>query len=303
MRLILTFALAVGMASAATPLHARDVLRLQPTSPWNLHYADDSCRLARIFGEGDRQVTLIFEQFEPGDEFRLSFAGKPVKLRTEGLPVDGELRFGPNEADAEISAVPGTMGDEAAIFVSGEQRIAPLSEQQNENLSEEAWREGRHVEVPPIGTEREAAATWLQLSEIVRDDLVLETGAMDKPLAALRQCSWDTVRAWGLDVEQQKTLSRKLYPKSASASWIGADDYPRDMIRSGFQAIVNYRLMVDETGMPTSCDIQTETEPTEFGDLVCNSIKKRARFEPALDAQGKPIRSFWRQTVQFRICC
>ena len=28
---------------------------------------------------------------------------------------------------------------------------------------------------------------------------------------------------------------------------------------------------------------------------------KRARFEPALDADGRPVPSYWRQTVNYRI--
>lgn len=302
MRSLATIAAAAGVVSAGAPLHARDTLRLQPSTPWNVHYADDSCRLMRQFGEGEQQVILVLDQYEPGDEFRLSFVGKPVRVRSDG-PVDGELRFGPNEAEEEISAMAGTVGDQAALFVGGERRIAPLSEQQRENASEEARRDGRYVEVPPIGPAREAAATWLQLSGIVRDDLVLETGPMDKALAALRQCSWETVTLWGLDAEEQTTLSRKLYPTRPSSTWIDPDDYPREMLRGGYQSIVNYRLMVDETGTPTSCHIQTETRPKEFGDVVCSAIMRRARFEPALDAQGKPVRSFWRQTVQFRMCC
>jgi hypothetical protein len=47
---MLLAALAAGPLSAKAP---PTPLTLEPSSPWNMHYADDSCRLLRSFGKGD----------------------------------------------------------------------------------------------------------------------------------------------------------------------------------------------------------------------------------------------------------
>ncbi len=60
---------------------------------------------------------------------------------------------------------------------------------------------------------------------------------MDKPMAALRECSWDMVQSWGLNIEQQRTLTRKVTPKDSPSSWFLPDDYPTSMLRAGRQAI------------------------------------------------------------------
>ncbi len=298
MRNSLVCALAVTLALPAAPAQSRDVLRLKPSSPWNLHYADDSCRLSRNFGEGTQQVTMILDQFEPGDQFRMMFAGTLMQPRRQSPPITGAIRFGPQEAESEITVERGNVGAQRALFVSETQRLAPMTDAE-EAAHDQAERRGMPFEPAPIGAAREAAATWLELKKVLRNDLVLETGSMGKPLAGLRQCSWDTVRKWGLDVEQQKGLTRKPHAKVAPQKWFDSDDYPRKMLFAGHQGIVNLRIMVDASGNPASCHIQRSTRPKEFDDMSCKVAMKNARFEPALDAQGKPVPSYWLASVLF----
>jgi TonB family protein len=290
--------LALAAAMVATGSAApREVRRLAPSSKWVVNYADDSCSLGRSFGERGGKVTVFFEQLEPGDTFTLMFVGN--LLRGLKDPLVPTTRFGPNEGQDEVVAVAGINSGAHVIILQGGQRIAPLTK------AEQWTRRKAGFEKPfnpqPIGAAREKAVAWLELGKILPFDLVLETGPMDEALDALRQCSWDMVRTWGLDVEQQKHLSRHAYPLKPSFSWFRADDYPREMLRDGFQAIVNFRVAVDQAGKPTSCHIQTSTRPKAFDDVVCALVMKRARFHPALDRQGKPVASYWRQTVNFRI--
>ena len=77
MRRLIGLGLALAMISAASA-KPREVRHLAPSSVWVVNYADDSCSLGRSFGEGDRKITLFFEQFEPGDSFTLMFVGKAL---------------------------------------------------------------------------------------------------------------------------------------------------------------------------------------------------------------------------------
>ena len=285
-----------SLGLTAQPVHA-EVWSVAPTSKWVVEYADDSCRLTRSFGVGDGQVILVIDQFEPGDSFSLIFAGKRIVPRHHVSPTAARIRFGPNEAESEIEGMPGEAGGHRAFIVMGQPRLAAPTEAQKL-----AWKEpDKGVIEPPIGEARERAATWLELNGLLRQDLRLETGPMDKPLAALRACSWDTVKMWGLDAEQQKLRTRRPYPSVPSHSWFKPEEYPEKMLQRGYQGKINFRVMIDEKGAIESCHIQESTRPKEFDDLVCRSVMRRARFEPALDAQGKPLRSYWRQTVNYRI--
>jgi outer membrane biosynthesis protein TonB len=295
LRFIIAAAAAVWPVTSA---EARDVRRLQPSSKWVVNYADDSCSLGRSFGEGDRKVVLFLEQFVPGDTFRMMLVGKSVDLRSQRNKVS--VRFGPNEEESEETGVAATTNNTPAIILHGHQRLAPLTDAEK-SAAKAAVDRNMPFEPPSIGAAREKAATWLELGRILRFNLVLETGPMDEPLAALRRCSWDTVRTWGLDVEQQKGLTRKAYPTQSAYTWFSDDDYPGKMLSGGYEAIVNFRILVDETGRTTSCHIQSSTRPKDFDDVVCRIVMRRARFHPALDARGKPAKSYWRQTVTFRM--
>ena len=297
MRKSIFLLLAVALASAADA-KPREVRHLAPSSRWVVNYANESCSLGRNFGEGDQKVTLFFDQYEPGDSFSLTFVGKPVAV-AEVNP-KAVVQFGPNEEPQEATAVGATTDHVPALILQGSQRIGPMTEDEKA-ARKKASDDGQPFEPAPIGAAREKAATWLELGKARPFDLVFETGALDAPLAALRECSWDMVRSWGLDVQQQKSLSRRAYPTVPPYSWFSPDDYPSAMLRGGYQGIVNFRLLVDETGKVAACKIQVSTRPKEFDDVVCRAVTRRAKFHPALDSQGKPILSYWRETVSFRL--
>ena len=297
MRRLLTFAVLAAVFSSATFAKPREVRRLKPTSQWVLDYADESCQLGRTFGEGADKVVLILYQLQPGDYFKLTFVGSSVK--PDGNVTSGALQFGPIESESEITVTQGTSGPDRILIVDGTERIAPLSDVE-QKLSDAADRNDTYYEPAPIGPQREKAASWLALNKIMKFDLVLDTGPMHAAMEALRHCTWDLVGSWGLDVEQQKALSRKTYAKSV-ARWFDADDYPKKMVRSESEGIVNFRLMVSASGRPESCHIQVSTRPKEFDDVVCKIMMRRARFEPALDAEGRPVRSYYQNTIVFRL--
>ena len=285
-----------GLLSA--PAEARGVRHLQPTSQWVVEYAADTCRLAREFGEGNQRVTIFFEQFVPGDIFHLTFVGRAFG---GAQPVKAAIRFGPNEKlDPDNRVTLATVGSAPAILLGGFQRLAPITEAEFA-AARAAAKNDLHYEYAPIGTARERAATWLELGKVLPFDIVLATGPMDRPLAALRQCSWDTVKSWGLSIEEQKTLTRHVQPLTPGQTWFKQSDYPAAMLKEGYEGNVNFRVIVDADGKPVSCHVQSSTRPQAFDDIVCRQVMKNAKFRPALDANGKPIKSYYRQSVLFRL--
>ena len=106
---------------------------------------------------------------------------------------------------------------------------------------------------------------------------------------------------WGIDVATQSSLRHGPLPTGNPGTWISDNNYPRDLVQNGSQGIVQFRLIVDPTGAPTSCHIQKSTRPVGFDDVVCAAMIRNARFEPAIDAQGKPVTSYFRSSVRFQI--
>lgn len=120
-------------------------------------------------------------------------------------------------------------------------------------------------------------------------------------MKALRKCVDELLSHWGVDVERIKTATRMPVPKGNPGSWIGVSDYPKDLLRKGAQGLVNFRLSVDKNGRATDCHIQSSTRPEGFDKAVCEAISKKARFKPALDAEGNPFAAYWISRVRFEI--
>ena len=124
---------------------------------------------------------------------------------------------------------------------------------------------------------------------------------MRGPLAALDKCADDLLTSWGLDAEKHKNLRQEAKPMKSPGKWIVSSDYPLDMLMAGQPALVNFRLNIGTDGIPVSCHIQTTTRPKEFDKAVCKSVMRRARFSPALDAQGQPIATYFQSAVRFQL--
>ncbi|MFT5329356.1 MAG: TonB family protein [Parasphingorhabdus sp.] len=275
----------------------RGPIALEPSSNWTVDYADDSCRLIRKFGAEDEIVFAIFNRFSPGDDFQLTVVGKPVALKHSTRPA--AIQFGPTEAEQEHGFVAGTMGDgKPALIFHGQMRISPLTESEQEKIKKS--EKGVFV-LPPISEERKAAVTELTIGRPLSRPVTLKLGAMDKPFAALSTCQDELMTHWGIDVKRHRNLSALTRPDGNPGRWVNTNDYPRGMLAKGKEAIVHFRMSVDDKGDPTACNIQQSTRPKDFDDVVCRSLMKRAKFTPARDQQGKPIASYYRNSVRFRI--
>lgn len=293
--LVLLAALALPGAGAA-----KEPLRLKPSSKWNVHYAEDSCRMGRSFGEGDQKVVLMIDRYQPGDALRLSFIGKPAYTSLNEGSI--RIRFGPAEAEQEAEFYPAALADKtSSLILRGSVRIAPYSPEVRA-AAEAALKAGKYdFEVPEITPEQEAAVTFIEVTRSIRKPFILETGSLGAPLAALEKCTDELLDHWGIDVAKHAALARRPKPRSNPGEWMKSRDYPLPMLLSGKRAIVHFRLNVDTAGKATACHIQQSTRPKAFDDAVCKAIMRNAEFDPALDAEGKPIASYWLNSVVFHI--
>lgn len=302
-------AVALGAAAICTPpARAGEPLRLEPSSKWALNYAADSCLMMRSFGEESRKILLSLERFGPGDGFQLLIAGRPLTrvAGASGAAMKLKIRFGPGEVDQKVTMWPATFLKMPAVLDSN----ALLGVRPSKEPDTAVRSVGKGTQdaasallqaLEPIDPAREAAVTYLQIERAAGKVIILDLGPMDKPMAAMRACTDELVTHWGLDLARHTKLTKGLVPASSPQTWISDTDYPMRMILTGQQGLVQFRLMVSEDGKPTSCHIQRSTRPQEFDDAVCRSLMKRARFTPALDADGKPMPSYFRSSVRFEM--
>lgn len=280
----------VGNAKEKGPLH------LAPSSPWNVHYADDSCRIGRAFGEGEQRIIFNAARYSDGDDLRLSFYGKSLKKSYDG---EVHLRFHPHDHVKKLKFYP-AIGDNdlpALVLISS---VRLYDTEDDEQRRVDVSRTGDYsYRFPAVTPEQEAAITGWELSGRFLPHVFLETGSMRHVMAKLRECTDQLLGEWGLDVARYKGMSALPQPVTNPASWMTTYDYPSDLAERGVRGIVNFRLMIDAEGGVTACHIQQSTRPAEFDEAACKGLMRRAKFKPALDADGQPMPSFYRNTVHF----
>lgn len=285
------------IAALAPPtVAAKEPLRLAPSSKWHVNYAPDSCRLARAFGTGDEEVVLLLDRFQPGPHVHMTLVGQPVKVRSDNRRIT--LRFGPNDPPFDKQFTPATInGGKAALVLSGRLYISGYDPSWAEREGEDDGTGSLRVVDPALY----GAIKDLELRIPGKQAIVLETGSMLDAERALGACTDDLLRGWNIDVTAHRTLSRRVAPVGSPGKWMNSSDYPVDMWVRGNQGLVFFRLVVDAEGKPASCHIQQSTRPQAFEDAVCKGIMKRASFTPALDAAGKPIASYYLNSVRFKM--
>lgn len=292
---------AVLLATPA-PLLAQEkpAVILTPASPWHVNYADDSCRLARTFAEGAAQAVFYVDQFAPGPIMNVLVASKSFNGYA-GKKVTA--RFGPAGAertiDRVIDASLGKIGP--AIMVNAVGLVADDRATPADPRAKPAGATDSAVmsEVKDATPEQAQAITWFEVQRGSRTPIRFALGAMRKPMAALRTCTEELLTHWGIDVAAHRTLSKPPTPTVNPGSWVSSKDYPTHLVAKGVQGIIHFRLLIDADGKVSGCHIQQSTRPAEFDKKVCDIMTTRARFDPALDARGRPIKSFWRSTFRF----
>lgn len=82
-------------------------------------------------------------------------------------------------------------------------------------------------------------------------------------------------------------------PKGSMQNLMSTDDYPSASLRNNEEGAVGYRLEVGTDGKVSSCSITQSSGHPMLDETSCRLLQRRARFNVAKDAAGKPIPSVW----------
>ena len=285
---------------------AAEPMRLQPQGPWDVDYAESSCRLIRTFGEGETQTKLGFESTGP-DSMDMLVVGKPLRTSAE----QASARFlpvGSKSFEGMVVTAVGS-GDPAVLWSSVPMLPAsPLAQVERE---QEEQRRNPGVRPPAVSvaeqelrhTQRQQfadAVTELKIETSRHGALILETGSLGRALAAFDKCSRDSLKDWGVDPAVDEKIVRPPWALNP-ATWLSSNDYPNDMLMNGKESNVDVRLLVDAAGKITKCTSLSHFAEEEFNRITCDKLSRRARLEPAELADGTKVPSYYIFLVKFRI--
>ncbi len=281
-------AAAVCAAIVHTPALAEPVV-LKPSSAWNVDFADDKCRLGRMFGDGENRHLLSIEQYWPSAQAGLTVAGPGLKGFRSSEEVDISF-FEGQPAQSRTPMMGKLEGVGTALIVSSIQ----LNGETRESDDPPA----------PVGPQAMVAmgknAKALTIAQKSRS-VTLETGPLGEAFKVMNQCTLDLLRDWGLDPAKYVTAqSGPVWTnQEALARKIGAI-YPSSAATNGEQAIMRMRVIVSAEGAVENCEVIAATKTTGLKSPACE-IMEGAKFEPARDAAGQPFRSFYATSIIYRL--
>jgi protein TonB len=100
---------------------------------------------------------------------------------------------------------------------------------------------------------------------------------------------------------QPRQLSRGAQPARDRASWITTDDYPASSIRDGEEGAVGISVRIGSDGRVTGCTVIAPSGYAALDALTCRLYAKRARFAPALGADGNAIETSYTDRVRWQL--
>jgi TonB family protein len=308
--------LVLGCFLAAPLLMApSEQVRLQPSSQWVVDYADNSCRLIRMFGTGDNETKLVLESMSP-DDVGMLVVGRQLGGVFPGADVKARFLPGQNDFFPGTAAESEQNGRAAAlwshIFLMPVLTTLGAVPPQFRAAMEEAKSRAKSGQRPPpidLSVRASARAARLQFAEKVSEleiqprpghSVVLETGSLSAPVEIFDACVRDLLKGWGIDPAVQDRITRPAWTPNLRA-WFGSGDYPTDALQRGQESQVRFQLVIDATGKVTKCTAISPFDAPIFNTTVCNALKQRARFAPAELSDGTKVPSYYTDVVAFRI--
>lgn len=242
----------------------------QATGPWHVQFDGVQCVAFREYGTASKPLTFALKPSPSGKAMRIVVIRKGVgelaqfgeTLRFDGESVITNALYSADETD-KLRMI--TTDVPMAQFRS-------------------------HLGARTI--ELEGAAVTASFAV---DDLQSVVGGLDNCLVQLR-------KRWNIGDEYSSRLATEAAPAAGSLRGVlTPDDYPRTAVYREQQGTVTITLLIDVDGRVPDCGVD-ETSGVPFLDMTsCYFITRRARFKPALDRDGQPVRSSFKQSVSWRI--
>ncbi len=86
-------------------------------------------------------------------------------------------------------------------------------------------------------------------------------------------------------------VSKAAGAKGDPARWITNDDYPPSAIRAGAQGTTGISWDINAEGRVENCVVTSSSGNSDLDRAACASLTRRARYTPAVDQAGNPIRT------------
>lgn len=94
---------------------------------------------------------------------------------------------------------------------------------------------------------------------------------------------------------------RAAAPRGKWQLWVTTSDYPTRDLHEENQGTTRYRLSIDAAGRVTGCTVTATSGHPGLDRATCDTVQRRARFEPATDETGAKVAGSFSGSVTWTI--
>lgn len=233
---------------------------------------------------------------EPSSAVDFAVGGPALEKIRWNKPV--YFQFGALKPGWELHYSRGALGEvEPAVLTIGTSLKEPHETEEETPELVENTENPRGFELIPV--ERYLGEETMSVTQEGRRVMTFQMPNLVPALTALNQCAEGFIEYWGLDLAKHRTMkSGPHWTNFKTVVRRYLRDYPSDAVRRGEQGSVRFVVIVDETGKVVECRQSDATVLDRLESGACKGME-RATFEPALDADGQPMRSYYATKIRY----
>jgi TonB family protein len=233
---------------------------LEPVGKWDLDYGETQCGAYRNYGKAENPVTFAIVPSPNGETYEIVVARRsPAPEFAEEL--QGSVDFGHGPVKAWL-----------LHFRSVEKRLDVYQ---------------FRIAASEMAQARTASSVTLHIEGA--PDFAFSLEAIPDLLSGLENCIADLKDYWNMDGEKDGRIARAA--QGDLRGLFSASDYPQQAVVRRQQGDTRFLLLVDEKGKVAACQVLLASGVPVLDAMGCAKIQDEARFKPALDRDGKPVRS------------
>lgn len=266
----------VALASLSMGSAHAEVRR--PTGAWTVAPTGNECLLTRPYGNSKEPLFLAVSQTPMSSSLDIMVlrSSKNTDLkRAKGRIILGGVELADLTYDALLLAVSPKTGLKAKTM----RRI---------------W-----IGIPGSAYDAAKAAKTIRLDAPKEINEEFAVPGFAEALQRLEDCTIRLAETWGYPANEQRRIAKQAVPIDSLDTLFKAQDYPPSALREGVMGRVRVKVPVNASGEPAGCDVVAASGNSDLDSTTCNIILSRARFEPATDVDGKPVRSVFVETIQW----
>lgn len=233
---------------------------LEPSSKWLVDYRVDQCLASRTYGPTNSAISLGIRPAINGETYLL------IVSRKHAGPQPSAQRQG------------------SVDFGKG-----PIKSWLLEYQSKPAGSDLYQFRISAREMEQAKTASYLKLSPGNAPDMEVKLEMMSGLIKVLEDCTINLQNHWNVGGEREGKIFKPA--KGDVRNVFRPGDYPQDAMDRDQRGSSQLVLLIDEAGKVAGCDVLSPSGVPVLDVMGCQVIRERAKFSPALDAAGKPVRS------------